>query len=722
MLPLIPIAFSGVVIVTALVFNKKDKPLHLKSRIKSGSSDAEFTPRKQTSGRWFLNRLIALEEPYQSFVQDRIDPLLGKTRQVHLKELIPKGKGELSQEERYANLRIGIGGLALGAALLGRLVYAPFMGVAILLGATIIATFYYIAYLEWRRTRRLGAIHLTCIYDAFLWLGGYATIGALGMFLLGIGLKIKAMTESRSRNNLSEIFQLQPEKVWVRIGSSEIEIPFEELVVGNTLVLCGGEIVPVDGTVVTGAATVDQHVLTGESQPVEKSIDDKVFASTLIISGKVDIRVEQTGADTTAGRLGEILEQTAKYNADTTLKVMETSDRFAWPTLVLSAASWPFLGAARAISIMGANSTFNTYITGSVVVLNFLNLAAENAVLIKDCKALEDLNTVNLVVFDKTGTLTIEQPNVRKIHVVGSLTEEAVLALAAAAETRQTHPVARAILTVAEEAGLELPVVEDTHYELGFGVKAQLMDERKLLRVGSTRFMIMEGICLSKDIKLLTDSCYAQGNSLIMVALDDVLVGCIELQPSIRPEALSIVNRLQDHGIEVCIVSGDHEGPTRKLAEELGISTYFANILPEGKAELVADFQKDGRHVCFIGDGINDAIAMHKAEVSISLRGATTAATDAAQIILMDGSLDKLPELFVLAEQFKHRLSRNFKFTAGVSIVALAGIFLTGFAFMATEILYVVSLLGGLGIAMQPLNHPRLSNNKNQKRIREHEA
>ena len=696
MLPLVPIAIGGAVIATALAIKNKHKPLRLRS------------------GQRILVRLFALEETYQSFVQYHIDPLFGKTHQMHLREFSPGGKIELSQEERYANLRIGIGGLALGAAFLGRFFYAPFMGIAILLGVSIILTFYYIAYLEWRRTRRLGSIHLTCIYDAFLWLGGYAAIGALGMFLIGIGLKIKVMTESQSRNHLTDIFQLQPGKVWVRIEDNEIEIPFEQLVVGDILVLRGGQVVPVDGTVILGTAMVDQHVLTGEAQPVEKGIDDSVLASTLIISGTIDVRVEQTGAETTAGRLGTILEQTAKYNATTTLKVMEASDRFAWPTLALSTASWPFLGAAGAVSIMGANSTFNTYITGSVVVLNFLNLAAESAVLIKDCKALEDLNVVDFVVFDKTGTLTMEQPSVEQIHALEGLTEEAVLALAAAAEARQTHPIARAIFAAAQTAGLNLPTVEDAHYELGFGLKVQLAGECKPLRVGSARFMALEGITLPTEVKRLTNTCHIEGHSLIMVAVDNVLVGCIELRPTIRPEAQRIVQELQQRGLTLCIISGDQEEPTRKLAVEFGIDTYFANILPEGKAELVTRFQREGRRVCFIGDGINDAIAMRKAEVSISLRGATAAATDAAQIILMDGSLSKLQALFVLAEKFERRLTRNFKFTAGVSGMALAGIFLTGFTFVATEILYVVSLLGGLGIAMQPLNL-RLSNDKDQK-------
>ena len=706
MLHLIPLVLGGTTIVSAFCLSKSPKSLLNQltddnEKLDNNPQTQGKSPLKQRS----LDFLLSVETAYQGKIQKYIDPLLGQTRHQHLQEFSSTELRQLSKQERVANLQLGIGGGALASALISKFVYAPFIGVTMLFGMTDLFSFYYTGYLEWKRTRRLGSIHLACIYDGFMWLGGFAMIGSLGLFLFGIGLKIKAVTEARAHKHLNDIFQLQPDTVWVRVDGVELEIPFETLAIGDTLVLHSGQVVPVDGKVIRGAAMVDRHVLTGEAQPVETTVDDQIFASTLVISGSIDVRVEQTGTETTAGRLGAILEENAKYEVSTTLKVIEASDRYAWPTLALSALSLPFIGSARAISIMGANFSFSIAITGSVAMLNFLNAASENAVLIKDFKALENLNDIDLIIFDKTGTLTVEQPKVERVYQFDNYSEAQVLAFAAAAEARQNHPIASAILAAAKAAELAIPAIEDTHYALGFGLKVKLTVENKTLRVGSARFLEQENIELPAQFAHLSQACYAEGHSLVMVALDNRCIGGIELRPSIRPETHQIIQRLKQQNLQLCIISGDQTAPTRKLAEELGIDRYFANVLPDGKAELVERFQQEGHQVCFIGDGINDAIAMRKSKVSISLRGATAVATDTAQIILMGGSLNKLPELFGLAQKFERRLVQNLYFTSGVSILALAGIFLGGFSFVVTESLGFVSIIGALAIAMKPVQH-----------------
>ncbi|MFN7931656.1 MAG: HAD-IC family P-type ATPase, partial [Blastocatellia bacterium] len=243
----------------------------------------------------------------------------------------------------------------------------------------------------------------------------------------------------------------------------------------------------------------------------------------------------------------------------------------------------------------------------------------------------------------------------------------------------------------------------------GYGLKVRLAastdeaDAQPLIRVGSGRFMTMEGVALPAQVQALTTACQAQGHSLVMVAVDDELVGCLELQPTLRPEAHAVIHGLRARGLALYIISGDQEAPTRKLADDLGMTGYFANVLPEGKAALVEQLQGEGRRVAFIGDGINDAIAMRQAEVSISLRGATTVATDTAQIILMEGNLDQLLHLFALATEFERNLKLNIRYTAGISLLAVSGILFAGFTFVATEIFYSLALFGGLGIALKPL-------------------
>lgn len=709
MVPLLPIAVGGGVLATGIALRKRRKTPRLITAL-DGQQPARFaTPYLQGQ---VMTRLTAIDERYQYFVQKHIDPLLGKERHTQLQEMLSDESPSLSREERFANRHMALGVGTLGIAILGHLVFTPLLALASLLGLAAMSGFYYLAWMLWKMNRRFGAAQLMCIYIAFLWLGGYVAIGSLGMVLVGFGYKIKSVTENNSRKTLINVFQLQPTSVWVRSNGYEIEIPFEQLQIGDTLVLQAGQVVPVDGTITDGVANIDQHMLTGEAQPVEKTGGDSILASTVLLSGKVDIHVEKTGSETTAGQIGEILNQSSQHNISVGLKIYELADRFALPTIALSAVSFPFIGPAGAVSLMGANSTIATYVSSTLGMLNFLNLASGHGVLIKDGGALEQLNDVDTIVFDKTGTLTIEQPHVAQIHTFSDMDGAEVLRVAAAAESRQPHPIARAILDAAAEVNLELPPIDKAHYEVGYGLKVRLVADDKrtediqsspLIRVGSGRFMTMEGITLPEQVDTLAESCQDQGHSLVMVAVDDELVGCIELQPTVRPEAQKIIGGLQERGLDLYIISGDQEAPTRKLATDLGMTGYFANTLPEAKADLVEQLQSEGRQVCFIGDGINDAIALRKAQVSISLRGATTAATDTAQVILMEGNLNQLLHLFQLAEEFERNLKHNFRFTAGVSLVAASGILLAGFTFAATEIFYAVSFLGGLGIAMKPL-------------------
>jgi Cu2+-exporting ATPase len=705
-----------------------------KPTIPDASTMSVAVPRRaQRLFQAITDQLAAVDEQYQQFVQRHVDPLLGKTRHSQLQEMLGEEPLALSRDERLANRRFGMGMTSLLLSLAGQWAFPPLIPLAIGVGLLGSSAAYLYAYEQWKRTRRLGAIHLLCVYSLYLWLGGYVAAGSIGAALFGLMLKTKVLSENQSRNNLVSMFQLQPDKVWVRNNGSEIEIGFDQLQIGDTIVLHAGQVVPVDGTVVAGAATVDQHMLTGEAQPVEKRAGDAVFAVTLVISGQIDIKVEKTSKETTAGQIAEILNRTAGDSKPNVRTGISTIDWLVLPTLALSAASWPFIGTAGAVSLIGANSTFTSYLSGSLAMLNYLNLAARSGILVKNAHALEQLSTIDTIVFDKTGTLTLEQPQIAQIHTLTNIHAEQILRFAAAAEARQTHPIARAILAAAAERNLLLPAIDQAHYEVGYGIKVRLVEDdtgtrwlgdmvisgdtstsspghlvtpsspHPLIRVGSGRFMTMEGIALPEQVKTLTEACQAQGHSLVMVAVNDELVGVIELQPTVRPEAQQIIQGLRKLGLDLYIISGDQESPTRTLAHTLGMTGYFANTLPEAKANLVAELQEKGRTVCFIGDGINDAIAMRQAELSISLRGATTVATDTAQVILMKGNLNQLLYLFQLGRDFAHDLKLNVRFTMGVSAVAVSGILLAGFTFVATEVFYALSLFGGLAIAMKPL-------------------
>ncbi|MBL8484458.1 MAG: HAD-IC family P-type ATPase, partial [Rhodocyclaceae bacterium] len=513
--------------------------------------DHQYKPTLQRLKAQAAQRLARLDERYQQLFKEHVDPVLGNAARSELQSMLNDEGAVLRPEERMANRRLGMGAAAFGLALTGSLVYAPATSLAIVVGLMASSAKYPHAWREWKANKRLGAVHLICVYSLYLWLGGYASAGALGAVLYGLMLKARAIGENQSRNNLVALFQLQPDSVWVRVDGQELEIPFAELRVGDVLVVRAGQVIPVDGSVIAGEAAVDQHMLTGESQPVEKSAGDAVLASTLLISGRLDVAVEKTSAETTAGQIAAILNRTAQNTRPPAVSAVAAADRLAVPTLLASLASMPFLGVDGAVCLIGANTTTASYLSGSLAMLNYLNIAARRRILVKEAKSLENLGKVDTVVFDKTGTLTMEQPKVAKVHVFNHLDEQVVLTLAAAAEARQSHPIARAILAAAAEQGLALPVVDDAHYEVGYGIRVRLAGsndhaDHPLVRVGSARFMQREGLDLPAQIQALSAVCQVSGHSVVMVAVDRELIGCVELQPSLRPEAQTVIDSLRE--------------------------------------------------------------------------------------------------------------------------------------------------------------------------------
>ncbi len=323
-------------------------------------------------------------------------------------------------------------------------------------------------------------------------------------------------------------------------------------------------------------------------------------------------------------------------------------------------------------------------------------------VLVKDGRALELMNEVDTVLFDKTGTLTRERPEVGRIIASEGFSPERILLFAAAAEKRFHHPIALAILHKANELDLELPATDDTQYKVGYGITVQI--EGHTVRVGSRRFMEMEGIDLTPEVQDALDEAHREGYTMVMVGVDDRLGGAIELQASVRPEVREIIQGLRKRGIKhIAIISGDHEAPTKKLAESLGMDRYFAQVLPADKAEYVARLQDEGRKVCFVGDGINDSIALKKANVSISLRGASSIATDTAHIVFLEEGLAKLCELRDIARDLDHNVKRSWSMILAPNIACIVGVFTMGFGIMASVATNNVAALAALANGVLPL-------------------
>jgi heavy metal translocating P-type ATPase len=544
------------------------------------------------------------------------------------------------------------------------------------------------------------------VLDSIVVIGCLGTMaifpGVVLCWCLSFGRVLVKRTQDNSKKLLLNAFGKQPRYVWLYRDGSEVQVSLDRLQKGDIIVVNTGEVVPVDGHVVEGMAMIDQHALTGESTPAEKGVGDRVFASTVMVAGKVFVSVETSGSETASAKISQILNDTAGYKLASQHKGERLADKAVIPTLTIGAVGMATMGPAGAVAVL--NSDFGTGIrmAAPLAMLSSLALCANKGVLVKDGRALELMNEVDTVLFDKTGTLTRERPEVGRIIAASGFSPERILLFAAAAEKKFHHPIALAILHKAQELNLSLPATDDTQYKVGYGITVQI--DGHTVRVGSRRFMEMEGIELTPEVQDALDESHREGYTMVMVGVDEGLGGAIELQASVRPEVREIIQGLRKRGIKhIAIISGDHEAPTKKLAESLGMDRYFAQVLPADKADYVAKLQNEGCKVCFVGDGINDSIALKKANVSISLRGASSIATDTAHIVFLEEGLAKLCELRDIARDLDHNVKRSWSMILAPNIACIVGVFTMGFGIMASVVTNNVAAMAALANGMLPL-------------------
>ena len=647
------------------------------------------------------NRLIAMAKAAVNKLTEQQKILFGPdTRQLKFKALSSGSEeAEISAEEEEVNrlLAVSAGSLALTTGGL----WVPalnmlFVPVAIYLACPWLKRIYKLSVKE----KRLGLAIVDLIWiSAAVVTGHYVAFS----FLLGFiyfSEKLMMKTEDHSMSNLVNIFGEQPRFIWVLVDGVEVEVPFESVKAGDTVVIQAGQTIAVDGMIADGYATIDQRTLTGESQPVEKGVGEQVFASTVALSGKIEVQVEKAGSDTVAAQIGNILVNTANFQSGMRAIGLRIAEKGTTPTLAFGALALLTLGREGALAVFNAGFGYPLRATAPIAMLNFLRIASQEGILIKDGRSLELLGQVDTVVFDKTGTLTCEVPTVGQIYAHLYDGDE-LLRYTAAAEYKQTHPIAKAILKEASRRELSLPDIVLARYEVGYGLKVWV--EERLVQVGSARFFEMSGIAIPEAYQQIQEVAHSEGYSLVYVAIDHQFAGAIELRPTIRPEARELIRQLLQHKMSTVIISGDNEKPTQKLAATLGIDRYFAETLPEDKANLIEQLQEEGKSVCFVGDGINDSIAMKKAQVSISLSGASSVATDTAGIILMDGTLSQLMPLFGIGQEFKSTVERGIVMSILPGIVCIGGVFFLHWGVVGCILLYQLNLGSNILNAMLPL-------------------
>jgi Cu2+-exporting ATPase len=597
--------------------------------------------------------------------------------------------------------------LPLCTALVPFAATAQFSAPALLPAAAVLFAYTSIPTFKGARTvlveeKRLGVD----VLDAIVVVGCLGTMaifpGSVLCWCLSFGRVLVKKTQDNSKKLLLNAFGKQPRYVWLYRDGAEVQVALDRLQPNDVIVVNTGEVVPVDGIIVQGMAVIDQHALTGESTPAEKGVGDRAFAATLLVAGKVLIQVEKSGSETASAKISQILNDTAGYKLTSQHKGERLADKAVIPTLAMGALGMATMGPGGAVAVL--NSDFGTGIrmAAPLAMLSSLALCANKGILVKDGRALELMNEVDTVLFDKTGTLTRERPEVGRIITSHGFAPERALQFAAAAERRFHHPIAMAILHKARELDIELPPTDETQYKVGYGITVGV--EGHTIRVGSRRFMDLEGVELTPEVDEALHRAHREGHTMVMVAVDGRLGGAIELQAAVRPEVRQIVQGLRNRGIKhIAIISGDHEAPTHKLAESLGMDRYFAQVLPADKADYVVKLQKEGRKVCFVGDGINDSIALKQANVSISLRGASTIATDTAHIVFLEEGLSRLCDLRDTARDLDRNVRRSWHLILAPNITCIAGVFTLGFGIMTSVITNNVAALAALANGMLPL-------------------
>lgn len=660
---------------------------------------------KKPEGR--LNKVLRqVDSHYQAFVRKRVDTLMtSSNRQSQTEELDADG---IAEKEIVINRQLGISLGGFAASLVGTTGVPVISVLGFVLGAATLgvmcANMIPRAIADSWRQRRLKYHLVGTVITAVMALSGYFVLfGNLAILFYLVMFKFASRTEAIAQDSMRRTFGLQPPlSVWCLVDGIEVEVPFSSLKVGDIVVVHAGQIIPIDGVIVAGEGTVDQHALTGESVLTEAVVKGSVLANTLLATGRLEVRVEKAGKDTTAAQIGAILVDATTADFKSTSETERLVDGLAPGLLAVSSLSFFTNGIVGPIAIF--NSGFSTpLMSGPLNMLSYLNIASERGILIKDGRSLEQLSDIDTVVFDKTGTLTIEEPRVAKIHIADKRNEREVLRLAAIAEHRQSHPIAKAILAEAAIRGIDSEAPEAASYAVGMGFEIHI--DSHLVHVGSARFLASNNIQTPTNAESWLKAANEVGGSLVFVAEDKVCIGAIRLEAQLRPGTESLIAALKARKVKTCILSGDTYRPTEYLGTLLGVDQVFAEVLPEDKANVIRDLQYAGHSVCFVGDGLNDALALQQADVSISMRGATTLATDNAQIVLMSPSLSLIEDLFSIGRSFDKNLKRSMAFAFVPAGMVVGGVVLFGMSIPASVALFGVGVFGSVMTALAPLRH-----------------
>ena len=490
-------------------------------------------------------------------------------------------------------------------------------------------------------------------------------------FIMQLGALLEDVTVARARAGIEKLVYLTPQTARLLLPDGENIVPAEQVRVGDRLRVLPGESIPVDGVITSGQTSINQAVMTGESLPVDKTVGDEVSSGTVNQYGAFEMRATKVGEDSSIQRMIRLVQSADAGKA----RIVGQADRWAtWIVVVAltaAALTWLITGEIiRAVTILVVFCPCALVLATPTAIMAAIGNATRHGFLVREGDALERLAAVRRIAFDKTGTLTYGTPRVVAVaSALAGLDRAGLYALAAGAEQLSEHPLGKAVVAgYREENSGEIAPAESFEMLPGRGVSA-VVDGRRVL-AGNPQLLADHGVAVSPDAE--RQRLLEEGATMIYVAVDGVFAGYLALSDTLRAESAATIAALEAAGVRPVLLTGDHESAAGAIAARLGIREVRAGCLPEDKLEEIGRWQRDGVHVCMIGDGVNDAPALKKADVGIAMGGVgSDIAVEAADIALVDDEVKELPHLMALSRRMMSTIRMNLTFSMGLNFLAI---------------------------------------------------
>ncbi|HVP27494.1 MAG TPA: cation-translocating P-type ATPase [Candidatus Bathyarchaeia archaeon] len=539
---------------------------------------------------------------------------------------------------------------------------------------------------------------------------GYLTASAIVAFIILAGMTLEDYIIHRTRGALEALIKISPTTARIRRDGAEVEVPIDEVKLGEIVLVKPGDKIPVDGTVVSGQSTVNQATITGESIPAEKTAGDRTFAGTLNENGALEIKVEKIAEETALAHIIQLVEEAQEKKAP----IQNVADRFTTYFLPIMAVlassvfavSYFTLGfdvaLARTVTVLLVACPCALSIAVPVAVAGTIGNASMNGIIIKGGTHIEKLKDVRLVAFDKTGTLTIGEPKVVEIKTFGGYSETDTIKYAAIAEKFSEHPLSTAIIAKATEMSMKIPDPTDFKTIPGHGVDAHYGNKHILI---GRKMMNTEG---SEEAYRLMSEVESEGKTAIPVVLDKNVIGIVVVADTVRDNSLEAVQRLKRIGVKTAMITGDNQRTAKSIAEQVGVDEYRAELLPEDKVAVIGELKKD-YVVAMVGDGVNDAPALASSDVGFAMGAAgSDVAVETADVALLGDDLTKVEYAISLSRKAFNRMKGNIVYAFFWNIIALS---LAAFGILNPVLAVVLAEAGCISVvinsALLLLNKPK---------------